>query len=161
MTKPIVFIFSLIISLSTYCQNNNDSIKKVNRTLFHYYELNGQMLSYGKMTTLMKENNEAIHYLKKAKTLNTLSILPGVAGGYCIVYPIVCALDGKKANVAQLAIGCGLTAIYIPIVISANKQVRKAVDAYNQTKTAAYNTGNNYDVSLGLSQNGFGLTLRF
>jgi len=162
MIKSIFFIFSLMISLSVFCQSsNNDSIKKVNRGISHYYEQNGHVLTYGKMTTLMKGNVEATNYLNKAKTSNALSIIPGFGGGFCIAYPIARALSGQKANWIQFAIGCGLTAVYIPIVISTNKNVKKAVDAYNKNKVVSKNTENNYDLRLGLSQNGLGLTLRF
>jgi len=161
MIKSIVFIFSLIINLSVYSQNNNDSIMKVNRGISHYYKQNGHILTYGKMTTLMKGNDEAINYLNKAKTSNALSITPGVGGGFCVAYPIASALSGKQANWTQFVIGCGLIAVYIPIVISTNKNVKKAVDAYNTNKVVSNNTENYYDLRLGLSQNGLGLTLRF
>jgi hypothetical protein len=162
MTKSIIFIFSLIISLSVFSQSGrNDSIKKVNLGISHYYEQNGHTLTYGKMTTLMKGNVEATNYLNKAKTLNALSIIPGVGGGFCVAYPIAKALSGQQANWTQFAIGCGLIAVYIPIVISTNKNVKKAVDSYNKNKVVSDNTGNNYDLRLGLSQNGLGLTLRF
>ena len=161
MTKSIIFIFSLI-SFSAFSQSsNNDSIKKVNHGISRYYEQNGHTLTYGKLTTLMKGNVEATNYLNKAKTSNALSILPGVGGGFCVVYPIARALSGQKANWTQFAIGCGLTAVYIPIVISTNKNVKRAVDAYNKNKAVSNNTENNYDLRLGLSQNGLGLTLKF
>ena len=162
MTRSIFFMFCLMIGFSAFSQsNNNDSIKKVNRGILHYYEQNGHVLTYGKMTTLMKGDVEATNYLNKAKTSNTLSIIPGVGGGFCIAYPIARALSGQKANWTQFAIGCGLTAVYIPIVISTNKNVKKAVDAYNKNKVVSNNTENNYDLRLGLSQNGLGMTLRF
>jgi len=162
MTKSIIFIFSLIISLSVFSQsNNNDSIKKVNPGISHYYEQNGHILTYGKMSTLMKGNIEATIFINKAKNSNALSIIPGVGGGFCIAYPIASAISGQQANWTQFAIGCGLIAIYIPIVISTNRNVNKAVDAYNKNKVVSNDTGNNYDLKLGLSQNCLGLTLMF
>lgn len=140
---------------------HSDSIKKVDLGISHYYEQNGHMLTYGKVTTLMKGNVEATNYLNKAKTSNALSIIPGVGGGFCVAYPIARALSGQQANWTQFAIGCGLIAVYIPIVISTNKNVKKAVDAYNKNKVVLSNTENNYDLRLGLSHNGLGLTLRF
>ena len=161
MTKSIVLIFTLIISLSVCSQSNNDSIKNVNPGIFHYYVYNHLILTYAKMSTLMKGNVEASNYLNKAKTLNTLSLLPGIGGGFCVAYPIAKALGGQKANWTQFAIGCGLIAVYIPIVISTNKNVKKAVDAYNKNKVISGNNVNNYDLRLGLSQNGLGLTVKF
>ena len=161
MTKSIVLIFTLIISLSVCSQSNNDSIKKVSHGMLHYFEQNGHILTYAKMSTLMKGNVEATNYLNKAKTSNTLALLPGIGGGFCVAYPIAKALGGQKANWTQFAIGCGLIAVYIPIVISTNKNVKKAVDAYNKNKVISNNAGNNYDLRLGISQNGLGLTVGF
>jgi len=36
----------------------------------------------------MKGNAEATNYLNKAKTQNALSKISGVAGGFCVAYPI-------------------------------------------------------------------------
>jgi len=150
-----------MISLSVFCQSNNDSIKKVNRGISHYYVQNGHVLTYGKMSTLMKGNVEATSYLNKAKTLNAVSILPGVGGGFCVAYPLAKALNGQKANWTQFAIGCGLIAVYIPIVISTNKNVKMAVDAYNKKNVISGNAENKYDLRLGFNQNGLGLTIGF
>jgi len=161
MTKPIIFIVSLMISLSVFSQSNNDSIKKVNRGISHYYVQNGHVLTYGKMTAIMKGNAEATGYLNKAKASNALSILPGVGGGFCVAYPLAKAFSGQKANWTQFALGCVLTAVYIPIVISTNKNVKMAVDAYNKNNVISGNTENKYDLRFGLSQNGMGLTIGF
>jgi len=162
MTRLIVFIFSLIIGLSAFSQSkNNDSIQVVHLGISHCYKLNGHILTYGKMSTLMKGNVEATNYLNKAKTQNALSLIPGIGGGFCMAYPIARALSGQQANWAQFAIGCGLIAVYIPIVISTTENVKKAVDAYNKNQAISSNTGNNYDVRLGLSQSGLGLTVSF
>jgi len=109
----------------------------------------------------MKGNAEAISYLNKAKTSNALSILPGVGGGFCVAYPIAKAFSGQKANWTQFALGCGLIAVYIPIVISTNKNVKMAVDAYNKNNVISGNAENKYDIRFGLSQNGMGLTIGF
>jgi len=163
MTKSLVLIFTFIISFSVFSQSKNDSIKKVNHGILPFFEQNGHILTYAKMSTLMKGNAEATNYLNKAKTSNTLSLLPGIGGGFCVcvAYPIAKALGGQKTNWTQFAIGCRLIAVYIPFVISTNKNVKKAVDAYNKNKVISNNAGNNYDLRLGISQNGLGLTVGF
>ena len=151
-----------MISLSVFSQrSNNDSIKKVNHGIFHFYENNGHILTYGKMTRLMKGNVEATSYLNKAKTLNAVSLLPGVGGGFCVAYPLAKALIGQQANWTQFAIGCGLIAVYVPIVISTTKNVKMAVDAYNKNNVISGNAENKFDLRLGFNQNGLGLTFGF
>ena len=108
----------------------------------------------------MTGNVEASNYLSKAKKSNVFSIIIGVAGGYCMAYPIAKSLSGKQPNWAMFAVGCGLTAVYIPIVISTNKNVKLAVDAYNNRNKIASNN-NVYDLKFGLGQNGLELMLKF
>lgn len=161
MLKAIILSLSLISSLCIYSQSSNDSIQKVNLGLSHYYKYNGQILTFKKMSTIINGNVEASNYLRKAKTSNTLSIIFGVIGGYCMAYPIAKSLSGKQLNWPIFAVGCGLTAVYIPIVISTNKNVKLAVDAYNKAKEAASNRATEYSLQLGLGQNELGLILRF
>ena len=160
MSKSIIVLFSLIFSLSSYCQTNNDSIKRINLGLSHCYTYNGKIMTYSKMTTIMKDNVQAFDYLKKAKTSNTLASIVGFAGGFCMVYPIAKTLSGQQANWTQFAIGCGLTAVYIPLVISTNKNLKLAVDTYNRSKVVSSNI-NEYELKFMLTQNGLGLILKF
>ena len=161
MLKVIILSFSLISSFCIYSQSSNDSIQKVNLGLSHCYKYNGQILTFGKMTTIMNGNIEASNYLRKAKTSNVFSIIFGIAGGYCMAYPIAKSLSGKQPNWSMFAGGCGLTAVYIPIVISTNKNVKLAVSAYNKAKKATSYRATEYSLQLGLSHNELGLILKF
>ena len=77
-----------------------------------------------------------------------------------MVYPIAKTLSGQQANWTQFAIGCGLTAVYIPLVISTNKNLKLAVDTYNRSKVVSSNI-NEYELKFMLTQNGLGLILKF
>ena len=107
----------------------------------------------------MQNNAVAMGYLKSAKGNSGFATVLGYAGGFLIGYPIGTAIGGGKPNWMLAAVGCGLIVIDIPIVSSANKKVRKAVNAYNHEETTS--RIEKYDIRLGMNQNGMGLAFRF
>ena len=74
-------------------------------------------------------------------------------------YTLGQATAGVKANWTIGGIGGGLVAVSIPLGISANQKVKKAVEMYNDglTTTSLRRT----QVYFGASQNGVGLRLQF
>jgi hypothetical protein len=123
------------------------------------YTLNNENLTLDKMSVIMQNNTVATEYLKSAKGNSGFANILAYAGGFMIGYPLGTALGGGKPNWTLAAVGCGLIVIDIPIVSSANKKVRKAVNAYNQVGTVS--RVEKYDVKLGMNQNGMGLAFRF
>jgi len=123
------------------------------------YTLNNEVLTLTKMEVIMQDNTVAMEYLKSAKGSSGFANVLAYAGGFMIGYPLGTALGGGKPNWTLAAIGCGLIVIDIPIVSSANKKLRKAVNAYNQTGTLS--RVEKYYFKLGINQNGMGLALRF
>jgi len=111
------------------------------------------------MAVIMQNNTVALEYLKSAKGNSGFANVLGYAGGFLIGYPIGTAIGGGKPNWMLAAIGCGLIVIDIPILSSANKNVRKAVNAYNHEGMAS--RVEKYDIRLGMNQNGMGLAFRF
>lgn len=123
------------------------------------YTLNNQVLTLDKMTKMMENNTVATQYLKSAKGTSGLANILAYAGGFLIGYPLGTAIGGGKPNWTLLAVGCGLIVIDIPIVSSANKNLKKAVNAYNHGEKLS--RVEKYDIRLGMTQNGIGLALRF
>jgi len=161
MYKSIIISLFLIISFSLFCQTNNDSIKKVNFVLSNFYKYNGQILTFKKMSTLMNGNVLATSYLNKAKTSNGLGFIFCLGGSYSFGSVISHAIRSKELNWAMFAVGFGFTAVYVPIVISTNKNVKLAVDTYNRDKILSSNNENECDLKIGVTQNGFGIILKW
>jgi len=123
------------------------------------YTLNNENLTLDKMAAIMQNNALATEYLKSAKGSMGFATVLGYVGGFLIGYPIGTAIGGGKPTWVLAAVGCGLIVIDIPIVSSANKNVRKAVNAYNHEEMAT--RIEKYDIRLGMNQNGMGLVFRF
>ena len=123
------------------------------------YTLNNENLTLDKMAVIMQNNTVALEYLKSAKGNSGFANVLGYAGGFLIGYPLGTAIGGGKPNWMLAAIGCGLIVIDIPILSSANKNVRKAVNAYNHEGMAS--RVEKYDIRLGMNQNGMGFAFRF
>ena len=83
----------------------------------------------------------------------------GYLGGALIGWPIGTALGGGEPNWIIALVGCGVVAATIPIVNSSNRNLKKAVDCYNQG--VPFTDKPNIDVSLGLNSKGVGVVLRF
>ena len=159
--KSFTVLFCLILSLSVFSQSNNDSIQRVKSAGGYQYEQFGHTLTLENMTDVMKSNPLATKYIKSAKGSIGIATVLGYGGGFLIGYPIGTAIAGGKANWTMAIIGCGLVIITIPIVSSANKNIKMAVDTFNKDKKVTSNIHSDYDLKLGFTQNGLGLIVRF
>lgn len=160
MYKRFAFILlTFSLSFSTFCQTNVDSIRIVKKGLSYTYFADGYELTPENMKFVMRNNTKSLHYLKKVQTSSIISFGMGYLGGTLIGWPIGTAIGGGKPNWFIAIIGCGVVASTIPLVNSSNRNLKKAVDSYNQGVPFADRP--NIDVSLGLNSNGIGVSLRF
>jgi len=123
------------------------------------YSFRNEVLTLNKMEGMMQNNTVATEYLKSAKGSSGFANVLAYAGGFLIGYPLGTAIGGGKPNWTLAAIGCGLIVIDLPIISSANKNLKKAVKAYNLVETLS--RVEKYELKLGMNQNGMGLALRF
>ena len=123
------------------------------------YTFENKELTIAKLGEMMQNNLVATEYLKKAKGSSGFANVFGYAGGFLIGYPLGTAIGGGKANWTMFVVGCGLVVIAIPIVSSGNRNLKKAVNAYNHDEMASNLT--KYNLTLGINQSGLGLTVCF
>jgi hypothetical protein len=124
------------------------------------YKYKGENLTYDRMKFIVQNNAVATNYLQKAQSSSGLSSVMGYAAGFLIGYPLGTLIGGGTPNWALAGIGCGILLVAIPISSSANNNIRKAVSTFNSQKTLSQ-TNFDYDLSVGISKNGFGVYLRF
>jgi len=124
------------------------------------YKYKGENLTYDRLKFIVQNNALASNYLQKAHSTSGLLSVMGYAGGFLIGYPLGTLIGGGKPNWTLAGIGCGILLVAIPISSSANNNVRKAISTFNSQKTLSQ-TNVYYDLSLGISQNGFGIYLKF
>ncbi|MEI8085613.1 MAG: hypothetical protein WCG93_05280 [Paludibacter sp.] len=120
----------------------------------------GENLTMDRLGFLSNKNATSAKYFSKAKgTMGFLQVM-GFMGGGLIGYPIGTFLGGGKPNWSLAAVGCGILVISLPIVSSANNNLLKAVNAYNQSSVIS-RKDNFYDVKLGLNPSGLALIVQF
>jgi hypothetical protein len=121
--------YSTVFSQQT---NSRDSITLVTNffTGTKFYQGN-QRITMRQVTEVMGTNPQALTYLKKAKTNNTISIIFGVIGGALVGYELGRAAGGGDINGAVIAAGAGCIVFSIPFSIAGGKNTKKAVNTYN------------------------------
>ena len=73
-------------------------------------------------------------------------------------YPIGYAIAGAQMNWSLFAVGCGFVMLAVPIYIAGNHKLKMAVDIYNNNLNPRSEI-NSWNVKLGYTQNGIGLTM--
>ncbi len=159
--KSVIFLFSLILCISVFGQNSNDSIQVINVGSNYRCEQNGHVLNLRQITQLMKTDKEATKYLKSAKLSNGISVILGCAGGFLIGYPIGTYIAGRGVDLSMLAVGISFLVVDIPVNIATKRNLIKAINHYNSNQSGTGSMNNAYDIQMGLTQNGIGITLRF
>src|SRR5687768_322902 len=137
MQRILLLIAVLIITVTTSTAQNantktsSDSILIIKKFGGYQFYKNDRQLNMNQLQAVLEVNNEAYKDIKSARSATTFSSILGYAGGFLIGWPIGTAMGGGKPKWAMAAVGAGLTAISIPLSISAKKKARSAVSKYN------------------------------
>jgi hypothetical protein len=159
MNRLIILISLLAFSaVSTFAQNDSIIAKKAFGG--YKFEHNGQIVSPKAMLKIMEQNEEALIYMKKAKTNSDISMVLGFSGGFLIGWPIGTAIGGGDPNWLLAGIGAGILIIGIPVAKAATTNALKAVEIYNSSQQSSY-FHNGVKLYLGLADHGLGLKLYF
>ena len=159
MNKSIL-LFSLLTFLTVSVFAQTDSITATKVFGGYKFEHQGQLVKPKAMLQIMAENQEALVYMKKAKSSYDISMVIGFSGGFLIGWPIGTAIGGGDPNWILAGVGAGLLVALIPISNAANANALKAVEIYNSSQKSAYfHQGINLD--FGITDNGIGMKLTF
>lgn len=158
--KVFLNLLGLVLCVSVFSQNQNDSIHSTKVFGGYKFECKGKVLTYSDMLEMMKDNPEAYQYMEKAKSSAGIVNVLSFAGGFLIGWPLGTAMAGGKPNWTLAGVGCGLLIVTIPIASSSNKNAMIAIDKFN-TKRKGLSFRGQYDLNLGLNPSGLVLALRF
>lgn len=129
-------IILLFISFSLSAQNNKDTLVfKPTFSDLNIYDINGAKVSVSEAKKLAVNNQLAVNYFKKAQMNNLLSLLFGVPGGFLVGYNIGAAAGGGKFNSTLFFTGVGLIGVSVPFELAKVKNLKKAVQVYNDSLT--------------------------
>jgi hypothetical protein len=128
-------LFALLFVAPSYSQPRlTDSIE------FHssfmgvarYYS-SDRKLAPAEVREYMKANTEAYKLFNKSRTLNTVSVVLGVVGGFMVGYELGASLGGNRdINWGVMGAGLGLTGVSIAFDIGSKSSGKKAVRLYNE-----------------------------
>ena len=157
MNRLIILISLLAFSaLSTFAQNDSIIAKKAFGG--YKFEHNGQLVSPKAMLKIMEQNEEALTYMKKAKTNSDLSMILGFSGGFLIGWPVGTAIAGGDPNWLLAGIGAGILIVGIPVAKAYTTNALKAVEIYNSGQQS-FHFHDGVKLYLGLADHGVGLRL--
>lgn len=170
MKKLIFVLLCSIFPLVSFAQQS-DSLRlgKSNREFFIKGDQKYKFSEYKKVFT----NQEALGYMKKANTNSTVSQIFGAIGGGFIGFGLVKEITKNKTayynGVAVkekqsggwglIGIGLGAVGIGIPFAISADKNLKKAIDTQNKEPGADEAKATSY--RLDIRGNNIGLSYNF
>jgi len=137
-----------------------DTIQVVKKGNGWRYKYHGEEIGADKLGNIIQKNAVSAEYMKKVKSSVGFASVLSYAGGFMIGWPIGTAIGGGKPNWTLAAVGCGLVVIAIPVISSANHNILKAVNAYNQEIMTSHKEAY-YDIRLGVNSSGLGLAIRF
>lgn len=160
MKKINIILIVIISSFNLAMGQTNDSIT-MKKVVGGYQFFQGEeRLTVNQLVKTMKTNSEAYSLVKSAQSNNTVASVIGGIGGFMVGWNLGTALGGGEPNWGVAGIGAGLIVVSIPISLSFNKKVKKAVETYNR----GFQTSSFWDdnkLNLSLKSNGIGLCLSF
>lgn len=122
----VLFLFSCAVVFA-------QKIERIKSTYIH----NNKVLSLKDFQTIFISNQEATTLFKQAKTNYIVASIFGGVGGFFIGWYIGQAISNKRGAPGIFAIaGLTATGIGIPFYIGFNKNLKKAVAAYNESLDA-------------------------
>ncbi|MEQ8471956.1 MAG: hypothetical protein RIC35_12265 [Marinoscillum sp.] len=108
----------------------------------------------------VRSNYQAYQQIQSAQSIHSLAVILSSAGGFMVGWPIGTAVGGGDPNWKLAAVGAGFLAASIPISLTFNKKVRKAVNIYNSgLQTSTFKKKSEFKLLVGA--NTVGLTLKF
>lgn len=125
-----------------------------------YYD-GGTLLRPKDIRSIVQDNEQALTLAESANTQSIISGIIAFSGGFMCGYQLGAIISGREPSYGVLAIGAGVIAISIPISISANRDLKRAVRTYNADIQSNQTTTGQYQLRLQSTGNTIGLVLTF
>ncbi len=126
--------------------------------------MDGKVISLKQMKILMQYDESAYTQLKSGRANSTAATILGATGGFLIGLNIGAALANSNVNNNTkwgMAIAGGvLVLISIPISITGNNRILKAVDIYNTNLTSQSFRNTKPEYRIGFTRSGIGLIIK-
>lgn len=147
-------------NITTNTPKSPDGAIIITKTALGYtYTYNNKLLRLNQVADILKTNNAAHTEFNKARVKGSIANVFGCIGGAFLGWQLGSLMSGGNADIVGTGIGIGALLIAIPVVISAEKTGKNAVDIYNQsfTKTSQAKPV----IKFGIAPNGLGVSMVF
>ncbi len=159
--KNFKLLLNAVLILSTsgiYAQQMELVKKPLDAPEFYQ---NDNKYNMGELIKIMRFNNEAVYYMKKARTNYTFSQIFAFTGAGLVGYPIGTSLGGGDPQWVIAIAGAGIMALSIPFLTATNKHSKKAVELYNAGLPTSEKATTGHTFTFGLTGNGVSLAFQF
>lgn len=153
--KPILLIAFLFICAAAFAQKPMRPIDEQLTSQGERVFLNEEKLKPGQVKYYYRDEPKSLSLYKSARLISGINIVVGTAGGLCTGWELGKFLAIGEVNGVVLGTGLGLVAACIALQVVTNNKVKKSVELYNGTKTAALR------FEYGLIGSGIGVGVRF
>ena len=134
----------------------NESITVYQNGRKAVYLKDGSQLNFLQLQMITEGDEEAYRYMKRAKGKSVASQIFAYPGGFFVGYGLSGLLFDLDGSLIMLGIGAVCIGVALPIAFSADKDIRKGVDTYNDNLE-----NRKWEISFGTTSNGVGLVLHF
>ncbi|WP_370086656.1 hypothetical protein [Ekhidna sp.] len=128
--KHLITALLLLFSLQIFSQQQDLKIEKGR------FYINDEVTSLNNFVNAMQSNEEAYKLALKGKSGYSTGNVLGFIGGFMIGWPIGTAIGGGDPNWAIAGGGAAVLVIAIPVMSSASKKLKEAVDIYEGSSNA-------------------------
>lgn len=153
--KPFLLIAFLFICSAAFAQKPMRPFDEQLTVQGERIFLNGEKLKPGQVKYYYSEEAQSLSLYKSARLIKGINIGVAAAGGFCLGWELGNFFAAKEINVPILATGIGLIGASIALEVISNNKIKKSVELYNGTKTAALH------LEYGVIGAGIGVGLRF
>ena len=129
--KIIHALAFLFITSTIAAQTKPDQISFTKSFWGNKFYQNGKEYNFNEVVQLMKKNQEAYDLIRQSRSNTTLAGVIGFIGGGLMGWPIGAAIAGKEMDWAVFGAGVAVTAVSIPIALSGDRKLKKAVEVWN------------------------------
>ena len=165
ISSLILILIFAFISNSSFGQENNDSIKIVNKTAGYGYSYQDKKISFTAAGRILDGNEAAYPNYITAYNFRAASNVFLIAGGAIVVIGSIINIARLNENNQQantftgVIIGLPMMALSIPTFYIAKHNMKKAIKIYNQDLSLS--TYYKVKTELGLTSNGIGFIVHF
>lgn len=154
----ILFLWS---NLPIFGQTHADTIQFKSAGLNFSCSMRGNNLTMAQLTAIIKTNPASIKYLNAAKLSDGISTVFVYSGSFLIGYGIGYSITKHNLYIDLIALGSAILLVDIPITIATKENLRKSINIYNNSVRNKPVLSDNLKLSVGITQNGVGLIVKF